>query len=73
MATLRNKRKIAAVSRKIPENRKNSPSKDTLDPRMAQEYVSQVHEESEGRVTTKLSKELSPTESRVLGALCKFD
>ena len=36
---------------------------------MAQEYISQVSEEIEGRVTEKLSKEFSRTESRIMGAL----
>ena len=40
---------------------------------MAQEYISQVSEEIEGRVTKKLSKEFSRTESRILGALSKPD
>ena len=40
---------------------------------MAQEYISQVFEEIEGRVTKKLSKEFSRTESRILGALSKVD
>ena len=40
---------------------------------MAREYISQVSEEMEGRVTTKLSKEFSRTESRILGALSKLD
>ena len=40
---------------------------------MAQECISQVSEDIEGRVTKKLSKEFSRTESRILGALCKLD
>ena len=40
---------------------------------MVQDYISQVSEEIEGRVTKKLSKEFSRTESRVLGALSKLD
>ena len=40
---------------------------------MAQEYISQVSEETEGRVTKKLSTELSRTESRILGTLSKLD
>ena len=40
---------------------------------MAQEYISQVSEETEGRVTEKLSKEFSRTESRILGALSNLD
>ena len=44
-----------------------------LDPESAQDYISQVCEEIEGRVTKKLSKEFSKTESRILGALSKLD
>ena len=73
MATLRNKRKLAAVSRETPQNTRNSQSQNTLDPETAQEYFSQVSEEIEGRVTKKLSKEFSRTESRILGALSKLD
>ena len=73
MATLRNKRKLVAVSRETPESTRNSRSQNTLDPELAQEFISQVSEEIEGRVTKKLSKEFSRTESRILGALCKFD
>ena len=40
---------------------------------MAQEYISQVSEEIEGRVIKKLSKEFSRTELRILGALSKLD
>ena len=40
---------------------------------MAQEYISKVSEEIEGRVTEELSKEFSRTESRILGALSKLD
>ena len=73
MATLRNKRKLAAVSRETPENTRKSQSQNTLDPEMAQEYISQVSEEIEGRVAKKLSNEFSRTESRILGALSKLD
>ena len=73
MATLRNKRKLAAVSRETPENARKSQSLNTLDPEMAQEYISQVSLEIEVRVTKKLSKEFSRTESRILCALSKLD
>ena len=73
METLRNKRKLAAVSRETPANTRNSQSQNTLDPEMAQKYISQVSEEIEGRVTKKLSKAFSRTESRILGALSKLD
>ena len=73
MATLRNKRKLAAVSRKTPKNTKNGQSQNTRDPQTAEEYVSRVFEEIEGRVSKKLSKEFSRAESRNLGALSKVD
>ena len=73
MATLRNKRKLAAVSRETPEDSKSSRAQNVLDPESAQDYISQVSEEIEGRVTKKLSKEFSKTESRILGALSKLD
>ena len=73
MATLRNKRKLAAVSRETPESTRNGKAPSVLDPELTQEYISQVSEEIEGRVTEKLSKEFSRTESRILGALSKLD
>ena len=73
MATLKNKKKLAAVSRETPENTRNSQSQNTLDPEMAQEFISQVSEKIEARVTKKLTKEFSPTECRILGALSKLD
>ena len=73
MATLGNRRKLAAVSTGTPENTWNGHSSNTLDPSMAQEYISQVSEETEGRVTKKLSKEFNQTESPILGALSKPD
>ena len=72
MATLRNKRKLEAVSRETPETSRNSQSQKTLDPEMAQEYISQVSEQIEGRVTKKLSKDFSGTDSCILGALSKL-
>ena len=70
---VRNKKKLVAVSREIPENTRNTQSQNTFDPGMAQEYIPQVSEEIEGRVTKRLSKEFSRTESRALGALSKLD
>ena len=73
MATLRNKRKLAAVSRETPEGSRRSRGRNVLDPELTQDYISQVSEEIEGRVTKKLSKEYNKTESRILGALSKLD
>ena len=73
MATLRNKRKLAAVSRETPESTRNSRGQKTLDLELTQEYISRVSEDIEGRVTKKLSKEFSRTQSRIFGASSKFD
>ena len=73
MALLGNKRKLVAVSRETHESTRNSRGQNTLDPELTQDYISQVSEDIEGRVTKKLSKEFSRTESRILGALSKLD
>ena len=73
MATLRNKRKLAAVLRETPESTRSGRTQNILDPELTQDYISQVSEKIEGRVTKKLSKEFSRTESRILGALSKLD
>ena len=73
MATLKNKRKLAAVSRETPENTRNNQSQNTLNQGMAEEYITRVSEEIEGRVTRKRSYEFSRTDSRILGALSMLD
>ena len=73
MATLRNKKKLAAVSRETPEGSRSSRGQNVFDPELTQDYISQVSEGIEGRVTKKLSKEFNKTESRILGALSKLD
>ena len=42
-------------------------------PRSQEDYITQVSEEIEGRVTKKLSMEFSRTEKRILGALARLD
>ena len=74
MATLRNKRKLAAVTRETQEeNPTNGQSRNTSVPRINEECITQISEQIEGRVTKKLSQEFSRTESRILGALSKLD
>ena len=71
---MRNKRKLAAVRRETQEeNPGNGQSRNTSVPRINEEYITQVSEEIEGRVSKKLSQEFSRTESRILGALTKLD
>ena len=74
MATLRNKRKLAAVTRETQEEHpRNGQSRNTSVPGINEEYITQVSEEIESRVTIKLSQEFSRTESRILWALSKLD
>ena len=75
MATLRNKRKLAAVTRETQEEHpRNGQSRNTSVPRINEEYIIQASDEIEGRLTEKkLSQEFSRTESRILGPLSKLD
>ena len=74
MATLRNKRKLAAVTRKTQEEHpRNGQSRNTSVPGINEEYITQVSEEIAGRVSKKLSQEFSGTESHILSDLSKLD
>ena len=74
MATLRNKRTLAAFTRETQEeNPRNGQSRNTSVPRINEEYITQLSEEIEGRVTKRLSQEYSRTKSRSSGALSKLD
>ena len=74
MATLRNKRKLAAVTKETQEeNPRNGQSRNTPVPRINEEYITQVFEEIEGRITKKLSQEFNRIESRISDALSKLD
>ena len=42
-------------------------------PRSQEDYITQVFEEIEGRVSKKLSQEFCRTENRILGALARLD
>ena len=64
---------MAAVSRETPESTRNNQSQNTPNPGRAQKYISQVAEETERKVTQKLSKEFSRMESRIFGALSNLD
>ena len=74
MASLRNKRKLAAVERETQkEHPRNGQSRNTSVLKINAEYILQVFEETEGRVTKKLSREFSRRKSRILGVLYKLD
>ena len=73
MTTLRKKRKLAAVASETQEEYpENGQSRITSVPRINEDYITQVSEEIQGRVTKKLSQEFNRTESRIFGALSKF-
>ena len=74
MAILRNKRKLAAVTRQTQKKHpRNGQSQNTSVPRINEEYITQVSEEIEGRVIKKQSQNFSRTESRISAALSKLD
>ena len=74
MATLRNKRKLAAVTRETQEEHpRNGQSRNTPVPRINEEYITQVSEEIEDRITKKLSQEFNRIESRISDSLSKLD
>ena len=52
---------------------RNIQSRNSTVPRINEEYITQVSEESEDRVTDTLSLEFKRTESQSLGALSKLD
>ena len=57
MATLRNKRKLAAFAREAQdEHPRNGQSRNTSVRRINEEYVTQVSEDIEGKVSKKLSQ-----------------
>ena len=72
--TTRNKRKLAALNKeKCEEHPRSNLAQNSSAPRSQEDYITQVSEEIEGRVTKRLSKEFSRTENRILGALARLD
>ena len=73
MAT-RNKRKLAASNKEnCEEHPRSNLALNSNVPRSQEDYITQVSEEIEGRVTKKLSQEFSRAENRLLGALARLD
>ena len=72
--TIRNKRKLAALNKEnCEEHPRSNLARNSSTPRSQEDYITQVCEEIEGRVTKRLSKEFSRTENRILGALARLD
>ena len=73
MAILRNK-KITALNRKDHEDHLwDIQARNTNHPRFREEYINQVSEKIEDRVTKKLSEEFSEPEGHILGALSRVE
>ena len=72
--TTRSKRKLAALNKEnCEEHPRSNLAQNSNAPRSQEDYITQVSEEIEGRVTKRLSKEFSRTENRILGALARLD
>ena len=72
--TTRKKTKLAALNKENCEGHPRSNlAQNSNAPRSQQDYITQVSEEIEGRVTKRLSKEFSRTENCILGALARLD
>ena len=73
MAT-RNKKKPAALNKENCEERlRSNLVQNSNVPRSQEDYITQVSEEIEGRITKKLSQAFSRTENRLIGAIARLD
>ena len=62
------------MNREINEDYlQNFQARITNSPRIQENYITEVSEEIEGRVTKKLSEEFNRTENHILGALSRLD
>ena len=74
MATLRNKKKLAALNEEnFEEHPRSKMAQNSNAPRSQEDYITQISEEIEGRFTKKLSKGFSRMENRILCALSRLD
>ena len=72
--TTRNKRKLAALNKEnCEEHPRSNLAQNSNVPRSQEDYITQIAEEIEGRVTKRLSKEFSRTKNRILGGLARLD
>ena len=72
--TTRNKRRLAALhNENCQEHPRSNLAQNSSAPRSQEDYITQISEEMEGRVTKRLSKEFSRTENHILGALSRLD
>ena len=72
--TTRNKKRLAASNKEnCEEHPRRNLAQNSSAPRSQEDYITQVSEEFEGRVTKRLSKEFSGTENRILGVIARLD
>ena len=72
--TTRNKRKLATLNEENCDEHPGSIlAQNSNAPGSHEDYITQVSEEIEGRVTKRLSKEFSRIENRLLGSLAHLD
>ena len=72
--TTRNKKNLAALNNKnCEESPRRNMAQNSGAPRSQEDYITQVSEEIEGRVTKRLSKDFCRTKNRILGALAQLD
>ena len=73
MATVRKKRKLASLKKEIcEEHPRSNLAQNTNVSKSQEDYITQVSEEIEDRLTKKLFQEISRTENRFLGALSQL-
>ena len=74
MATLGNKRHLAELNKeKCEEHPRSNLAQNLKVLRSQEDYITQVSEKIEGKVSKKLSHEFSKTDNRILGALSRLD
>ena len=74
MATLRKKREVAALNKEnCQEHPRSNLAQNSNVPRSQEDYITQISEEIEFKMTRKSSHELSRTECPILGALSELD
>ena len=72
--TTRNKKKLAALNKEnCEEHPRSNLAQNSNAPRSQEDYMTQVSEEIEGRVTKKLLEEFIRKECHILGALARLD
>ena len=70
----RNSEKQAALNKEnCDDHPRSNVAQNSNGPRSQEDYINQVSEEIEERVTKKLSQEFDGTENRIIGALSRLD